>query len=277
LQRASSVPSEYDVLLDGAVNQSILVEQSAAVLKVTLNRPESHNAFNPDMVAELKDTFTRVRELPGVRVIVLTGRGASFCAGADLATMRAAAARDLDDNRAESRAMWEMLSTVDTAPVPVVGRVNGPAFGGGVGLICCCDVVVAIESARFAFSEVLLGLAPAVISPFVVAKIGFSQARALFLTGESFDAQRARAIGFVHQVVTAEEMDSEVDALTERLLSGAPGAQSTIKGLLRSLGVMDPDEQAEYTSELIARLRAGEEGQEGLGAFLEKRRPNWTS
>jgi methylglutaconyl-CoA hydratase len=255
----------------GAVNQA----QTGAVLTVTLNRPEQHNAMNPAIMAELTRIFN---ELPGredVRVVVLTGNGRSFCAGADLAFMRAAADYDFDQNIADGQAIFNLMLAIDHCPQPVVGRINGPAIGGGVGLVSCCDIVVAVERATFAFSEARLGIVPAVISPFVLARIGPSHARELFLTGERFDARRAREIGLVHYIVPEEALDVAVAGRVEQLLQAAPGAQAAVKELIQTVAFRPKESVRDYTTETIARRRASDEGREGMSAFLEKRKPRW--
>lgn len=257
--------------ISGVVSQS----QSDSVLTVTLNRPEQHNAMNPAIMAELTRIFD---ELPGrddVRVVVLTGKGRSFCAGADLTFMRAAADYDFDQNIADGQAIFNLMLAIDHCPQPVVGRINGPAIGGGVGLVSCCDIVVAVERATFAFSEARLGIVPAVISPFVLSRIGPSQARELFLTGERFDAQRAREIGLVHHVVAEETLDDAVAGRVEQLLQAAPGAQATVKELIHTVAFRPKESVRDYTTDTIARRRASDEGREGMSAFLEKRQPWW--
>ena len=256
---------------DSAVTQ----ELSAGVLTVELNRPEQHNAMNPAIMNELTRVFN---DLPGradVRVVVLTGRGRSFCAGADLAFMRAAADYTFSQNVADGQAIFDLMLAIDRCPQPVVGRVNGPAIGGGVGLVSCCDIVVAVERATFAFSEARLGIVPAVISPFVLSRIGPSHARELFLTGERFDARRAQAVGLVHHVVAEEVLDATVADRVGQLLQAAPGAQAAVKELIHTVAFRPKESMREVTAETIARRRASDEGREGMSAFLEKRKPWW--
>lgn len=256
-------------------SQAVTVVQAGTVLTVTLNRPEQHNAMNPAIMGELAGIFHQLPGRDDVRVVVLTGNGRSFCAGADLAFMRAAAGYTFDQNVADGQAIFDLMLAVDSCPQPVVGRINGAAIGGGVGLVSCCDIVVAAERATFAFSEARLGIVPAVISPFVVARIGPSQARELFLTGERFDARHAQAIGLVHHVVAEDELDAAVADRVAQLLQAAPGAQATIKELIRTVAFRPRESVRDYTAETIARRRAGDEGQEGMSAFLEKRKPWW--
>lgn len=253
----------------------VVVSLSGPVLHVWLNRPEVHNALDANLIARLTAVFADAAVQEDVRVVVLSGHGRSFCAGADLAFMRAAAAATRAQTIAESAAIFDLMSAVDTCPKPVVGRINGAAIGGGAGLVSCCDIVVAAERAVFAFSEVLLGVVPAVISPFVVSKIGHGQARRLFLSGERFDAAQAQAIGLVHEVVAEEALDERVAVHVTRLLAGAPGAQATVKQMLRGLDGRAPQDLRAMLSETIAARRASAEGQEGMSAFLQKREASW--
>jgi methylglutaconyl-CoA hydratase len=246
------------------------------VARLTLDRPEKHNAFDDALVRELTAALARLDGDAAVRVVVLTGAGASFSAGADIEWMRAMAAYGAEQNRADALALASLMDSLYRLSRPTLARVNGPAFGGGVGLVACCDIVVAASNARFAFTEVRLGIAPAVISPYVVGAIGAREARRLFLTGESFDAEHARVIGLVHRVVDAQALDAAVDEVVGALLQGGPAAQAAIKRLVdRVARGGDPSALRDETAELIARLRASPEGQEGLGAFLAKRAPGW--
>jgi methylglutaconyl-CoA hydratase len=257
------------------ISQSVVVSQTGPVLTVVLNRPEQHNALTPALITELAAIFADLPARRGARVVVLTGNGRSFCAGADLNFMRAAADFTFDQNVADGRAIIDLMLAVDRCPLPVVGRVNGAAIGGGVGLVSCCDIVVAAERATFAFSEARLGIAPAVVSPFVLARVGPGRARELFLTGERFDARRAQAIGLVDHVVAEGELDAVVAERVEQLLLAAPEAQAAVKELLRAVAHQAPESVRDSTAETLARLRAGDEGREGMSAFLEKRKPTW--
>jgi methylglutaconyl-CoA hydratase len=245
------------------------------VLWVILNRPQVHNAMTPQMIHGLTTIFRELPERDDVRVVVLTGEGRSFCAGADLTHMRAAADFDIAQNVAGGEAIFDLMQAVDDCPKPVVGRINGATIGGGVGLVSCCDITVASEMARFGLSEVRLGLLPAVISPFVLAKIGEGNGRELFLTGERFDALRAQKIGLVQHVVSHEQLDEQVIEYVEQLLQAAPGAQAAAKKLIQYVAKRPTRETREYTANLIAQRRASEEGREGMNAFLEKRKPYW--
>lgn len=253
----------------------IALRYKEGVLTVALNRPESHNAMNPAMIRALMDVFADVEQRDDVRVVVLTGHGRSFCAGADLAFMRAAADYTFEQNVADGEVIFDLMMRVDRCPKPVVGRVNGAAIGGGVGLVSCCDIVVAVEGAQFGLSETRLGILPAVISPFVLAKIGPGAGRELFLTGERFDAHHARHIGLVQHVVAEAELDDKVNERVMHLLQAAPEAQAAAKELIRAVAYQPKEAMRRYTAELIARRRASDEGREGMTAFLEKRRPFW--
>ena len=254
---------------------SVAYSHQGKVATVTLRRPEVHNAFNAQLTEELTTAFTELSEDEQLHAVVLTGEGRSFSAGADLHEMKAAMNFSEEENLNSTLQLADLLYTINTFPCAVVGRINGTAMGGGVGLVSVCDIVIAAESARFAFSEVKLGIAPAVISPYVVRKIGESHARVLFLTGERFSAHRSHEIGLVHAVVPLENLDDAVQKAVSELLTGGPKAIRACKTLALNVGGMDYQTARRYTAETIARLRVGTEGQEGLRAFLEKRTPNW--
>jgi methylglutaconyl-CoA hydratase len=255
----------------------LTITHENSVATVMLDRPEARNALNGELITRLRECFATLATDETVRVVVLTGAGTAFSAGADIEWMQAAARLTTDENERDARTMAEMFATIDHCPKPVVARVNGAAFGGGVGLVACCDVAIAVEGARFSFSEVRLGIVPATIGPFVLRKIGASQARALFLTAERFDATRAREIGLVHRVVPAEELDAAVARQTDMLRQGGPHALAAVKELVQELPGMAEGEQRAYTASLIAHLRTSPEGQEGLRAFLDHRAPSWTT
>jgi methylglutaconyl-CoA hydratase len=242
------------------------VEREGEVLRVTLARPEQRNAFDAALIAELAEAFVDVGR---VRAVVLAGDGPSFCAGADVEWMRASIDLSYDENVADALALRRMLEAIDRCPAPVVARVHGHALGGGCGLVACADVAVADEGTVFAFSEVKLGIVPAVISPFALAKIGPSAARRYFLTGERFDAATALRIGLVHEV--AADVDGAVDRVLAELLSAGPRAARAAKRL-----VLDTPLDGAETARRIAERRTSDEGQEGLRAFLERRRPTWS-
>ena len=251
------------------------IETGDGVATVTLARPDTRNALNAGLIGEIRHSMQELAEEDDVRVVVLTGEGVYFCAGADIRYMRDTANFSYEENQRDARELAAMFGAVEECPKPVVARVEGAAIGGGVGLVAAADVAVAEEGTVFAFSEVRLGISPATVAPFVLRKIGHSQARALFLTGERFDGIRAHEIGLVHQVAARGHLDEAVQEKVEGLLAGGPEALAATKALLRELRETTPDEATEVTARRIAELRTGEEGQEGLAAFLEKREPAW--
>jgi methylglutaconyl-CoA hydratase len=243
---------------------ALRIDRDGDLLRVTLARPETRNAFDAALIAELSEAFVDVGK---ARAVLLSGEGPSFCAGADVEWMRASVALDFDANVADANALRGMLEAIDRCPAPVVARVQGHALGGGAGLVACADVVVASGSAVFAFSEVKLGIIPAVISPFALAKIGPSAARRYFVTGERFDAATALRIGLVHEV--AADLDAAVERVLAELWSAGPRAARHAKKLV----LERPD--GPETARRIAERRTSDEGQEGLTAFLERRSPDW--
>lgn len=255
----------------------VKLERDGPVARVTLNRPQLHNAFDEALIDELTRLFAYLGEDAATRVVVLTGAGKSFSAGADLNWMKRAAQYDEEQNRADARALELMLRTLDDCPKPTIAMVNGAAIGGGMGLVAACDIAVAAETARFATSEVRLGLVPAVISPFVMRAIGARQSRRYFLTAERFDAQEARRIGLVHEVVPVERLEALVGEIAGEILKGAPLALAASKELVRLVEAMPQGGsiRAEGTVAMIAERRASAEGREGIAAFLEKREPAW--
>jgi methylglutaconyl-CoA hydratase len=253
---------------------SIEITRNGPVINVTLNRPDVRNAFNESLIAELT-AWARAPLPNDARVVVLRGAGKVFCAGADLTWMSKMVGYSAEENVRDARAMAEMFHALDTLPLPVVGRVQGAALGGGAGLAAVCDITVAAEDAVFGFTEAKLGILPAVISPFVVAKIGQSAARELFLTAERFTAARAREINLVHRVVDADDLDTTIDRLAQELLSSGPGAIAGAKRLIAEVAWTRPAAVADLTAETIARHRASAEGQDGMRAFLEKRKAGW--
>lgn len=255
--------------------EHLSVEREGAVATVALARPDARNALNAELIGELARCMEELAEDGSVRVVVLTGEGDFFCAGADIGYMRDTAEFSYEENLEDARKLAAMFRAVDECPKPVLARVRGAAIGGGVGLVAAADVAVAEEGAVFAFSEVRLGISPATIAPFVLRKIGTSQTRALFLTGERFDAARAQEIGLVHEVAAEGNLDAAVGEKVAALLAGGPEALAATKALLRELRDAAPGEAMEIMARRIAELRTGEEGQEGLGAFLEKRKPGW--
>ena len=248
------------------------------VAHVTLARPEVRNAFNADLIAELRSTFESLAEEPPerLRAIVLAGEGNVFSAGADAEWMRTSATLSREENERDAGTMADMFEAIDRSPVPVLARVQGAALGGGMGLCAVSDIVFAETAAVFGFTETRLGIIPAVISPFVIRKIGESNARALFPTGERFDAERAQAIGLVHVVVPDEPgLDAAIAATVQDLLAAGPNAARAAKALARDVPRLDPAEARAATVRRIAEQRTSEEGQDGLAAFLERRPPSW--
>ena len=257
---------------------SLATHVDAGVAHVALDRPDRHNAFDEGLIAALTTTFNVLGIDPMVRAIVLSGNGKSFCAGADLDWMRRAAGFTEAENRADAMRLSDMLHAIDSCAKPVIARVHGNVAGGGVGLVACADMVVAVDGAQFRLSEVRLGLTPATISPFVVARIGSGQARRWFLTAEAFGATAAQAIGLVDEIAAdADAAHAIVDGWLTALAACAPGAVADAKTLIADVAgrPITPDLRA-LTAARIAARRASAEGREGLAAFLEKRQPNWS-
>lgn len=249
-----------------------------SVATVTLARPDLHNAFNDDMMREIADTFASLAISPDVRVIVLAAEGKSFCAGADVNWMKRMVGYTFDENVADANVLARMLRAIRECPKPVIARVHGAAYGGGVGLVAACDMAVASENATFSLSEVKLGIVPAVISPFVLEKIGPSAARRYGLTAERFDAAEAKRIGLISDVVDQpDQLDAWVAKVAEHLIANGPAAIAACKQILSHVAGQTWDDVQSYTTQQIARIRVSPEGQEGLKAFLEKRKANWTA
>lgn len=245
------------------------------VARVSFCRPEVHNAFNDKLIYELTDLFNRIKNDKLLRVVVLTGEGKSFCAGADLNWMRRVKDYSFEKNYEESLALADLFYLIYTMPLPIIGRINGAAIGGGTGFVSVCDIAVAAESAKFSFSEVKIGVVPACIGPYVIRKIGEGKAREFFISGERLPASEAWRIGLVNRVTPDEELDKEVNKLVSTILSSGPHAVTMAKELISNVPLMSPDEFKPYTAEMIAKLRKSDEGQEGMDAFLNKRKPNW--
>ena len=246
------------------------------VATIRMNRPDVHNAFDDALIAALTAELRRLEQLPEVRVIVLAANGKSFSAGADLNWMQRMAKYSREENLRDAMALAGLMRTLDGLTKPTIARVQGAAFGGGVGLVACCDIAIASTQAAFSLSEVRLGLIPSVISPYVIAAIGEREARRYFLTAERFDAAEARRIGLVHEVVDSSALDATVAKIAGHLLKGGPQAQADAKRLIADVGrrPMDDALSAE-TAQRIAAIRVEKEAQEGLAAFFEKREPNW--
>lgn len=271
------IPAAYDA----PVTDLLRLERSGPageVARVTLARPDARNAFNASLIDELRRAFSLLaREGPTeLRAVVLAGDGAVFSAGADIDWMRAATMLEVEANEQDAMAMADMLEVIDTCPVPVIARVQGAALGGGAGLCAVADLVIAEAGAKFGFTETRLGILPAVISPFVIAKIGESQARALFPGGRRFDAVRAQRIGLIHEVVEGEAaLDAAVDAALADILAGGPTATRAAKAIVREVRGLGHGSAKWHTARVIARQRVTEEAQEGFRAFVEKRKPVW--
>ena len=251
---------------------------NGVVARVTLDRPDVHNAFNATLIAELKTTFVALaRQAPTeLRAVVLAGAGPSFCAGADVSWMRAAIKLDVEGNEQDAMAAAELFEVIDTCPVPVIARVHGAALGGGMGLCAVADLVIAESGTRFGFTETRLGILPAMISPFVIAKIGESQARALFPGGRRFDAVRAQRIGLVHELVEGEDaLDAAVESALSELLLAGPTAARAAKAIVREVRGLGHGASKWHTARVIARQRTSAEAQEGFQAYVEKRPPAW--
>lgn len=255
--------------------ERLTVETAGPAARVTLDRPDARNALDGAMIRDLAEAFGLLGRDPDVRCVVLDGAGPAFCAGADVEWMRASLALSAEENRRDARALADALRAIDECPKPVIGRVHGAAMGGGSGLVAACDIVVAAEDARFAFSEVKLGMVPGVISAFVVPKIGVSHARRYFVTAEVFGAARAREIGLVHEVLPADRLEGAVAELAKAVANNGPRAAGEAKALLRRTQGLAPGQALELGVDAIARLRVSPEAQEGLRAFLEKRPPGW--
>ena len=255
--------------------RTIEVAEAGPIAHVTLNRPEVRNAFNEVLIEELTSWAESIKRGGPTRVAILGGTGKAFCAGADLTWMSRMVGYTQEENLRDARAAAHMYEALDSLPIPLIGRIQGAALGGGAGLAAVCDIAVATDDAVFGFTEAKLGILPAVISPFTIAKIGRSAARELFLTAARFSADRAREIGLVHRVVPASDLDATVDALAAELLTSAPGAIAGAKALIARVAGADPQSVGDLTAETIARHRVSAEGQEGMRAFLEKRRAPW--
>jgi methylglutaconyl-CoA hydratase len=244
---------------------------------ITLNRPEMHNAFDDTLISSLMEELRRLERDPSVRVVILAARGKSFSSGADLNWMRRMAEYSFEENLSDAVGLADLMKTLANLAKPTIALVQGAAIGGGVGLVACCDIALASESAVFCLSEVKLGLIPAVISPYVAAAIGSRATRRYFITAERFSAAEAYRLGLVHEVVAIEELNARADHFTELLMQNGPHAMASVKALVAevALSALDDDLIAD-TAERIAEIRASEEGREGLSAYLEKRKPNWS-
>ncbi|MCJ7578919.1 MAG: enoyl-CoA hydratase/isomerase family protein [Candidatus Aminicenantes bacterium] len=261
--------------MDKSEFKTIIYERRDQVAWVTFNRPEVHNAFNARLIEEMTGVVKNIRENDAVRIMVLTGKGKSFCAGADLNWLREIIDYSYEKNLEESRALAEVLHQIYALPKPTIALVNGTAIGGGTGFLSACDMAVAAEEAAFGLSEVKIGLVPAAISPYVIRKIGESKAREYFLTGKRISARKALELGLVNEVVPLEKLSEAGDLLTENLLASGPEAIANCKELITTTSYAPIADVKEYTARMIAGLRVSKEGQEGMASFLEKRKPNW--
>lgn len=256
-------------------NDVLRVEQRDAVAWVTLNRPDVHNAFNETLITAITEAFARIREADSVRVVVVSGEGRSFSAGADLAWMGRMVGFSEEENLQDARTAQRMFAAVAECPKVTIARIHGAAMGGGAGLAACCDIAVAAESVQFAFSEVRLGIIPGIIAPFVLQKLSMGAARALFVTGQRFGAAEALRLGLVQEVVSDNELDAAIDRTIADALQAGPQAVARAKHLLAAIDGKTPQEAAEETVAAIANARVSAEGQEGIHAFQEKRKPGW--
>ena len=255
--------------------ETIVYTIDKLVARVTFNRPEVHNAFNDKMIEELTHVFKDIHGREDVRVVVLTGEGKSFSAGADINWMRKVKDYSFEENLQNSLKLADLFYFIYSLPKPTIARVNGAAIGGGTGLVAVCDIAIASSVAKFSFSEVKLGLVPACISPYVIRKCGEGRTREFFLTGERLSAEKALSAGLVNQVVAPEKLDEAVENLVNQLLSSGPQAIGVCKELLENVPSLNFEEAKEYTARVLSGLRISDEGQEGTKAFLEKRKPKW--
>lgn len=256
--------------------ETIEVFKEKDVVTVQLNRPEVHNAMNKKLMKELTSCFKELSQDDNTKIIILTGSGKSFCAGADLNWMKSMVKYSMGENIQDSKLLLDLFETIYNCPKPVIGRINGHAFGGGMGLLAICDITIAVPGLKFAFSEVKLGIIPSVISTFIVKRIGIANMRRLFITGERFDSEYAKKIGLIDYVVPGEKFDAEIQKCAEQLRSSGPRAIQEVKNLVNKCQQMDVERYKEFTVKKIAELRVSQEGQEGTNAFLEKRKSKWS-
>lgn len=254
---------------------TVHITRDGSIATVTLDRPDVHNAFDAATIEEVRIAFESLSSDAGVRVIVLTGAGESFCAGGDMRWMQSAMEMTFEENMADASELAAMFETIWMCPKVVLGRINGAAIGGGAGLVACCDLAIAADTARFGFGEVKIGLIPAVIAQYVVPKIGVSQARALFVSGERFSAERAFEIGLIHGVVPPDELDATVREIAQRCLTSAPEAIVASKRVIDVVWESERDAARRFVVEMLARVRTSDEAREGIAAFKARRRPPW--
>ena len=255
--------------------QTIEFEQQGSVGTIWLNRPEKHNAFNDIMIGELAACFRETSGIDGIRLVILRGKGKSFCAGADLNYMKSVATFGYQQNFEDGKKLAALFETIYHCPVPSIAVVHGACFGGANGLIAACDIVIAEENTNFAFSEVKLGIAPATIGPFILKRVGEFMGKELMMTGRRFKGREAEKAGLVNKAVPGEELEDVLQNYISEFMTAAPGAVKATKRMIDHAVNDDREELADYTADLIAQLRASDEGQEGMAAFLEKRKPLW--
>lgn len=259
------------------MNSSITIARdNDGVVTITLNRPKKHNAFDQEMISSLTTAFKKIDNDATVRVLILAASGPTFSAGADLSWMKKMGNCHYEDNLRDAEALAEMLHRLNSLPIPTIARIQGPALGGAVGLICACDIAIATKDTSFSFSEAKIGLIPAVISPYVIEAIGSRYARYHFVTADTLSAQQARQIGLIHEVVVSNELDSTISTITQRLLKNSPDAMAAAKALIRDISHQPINATIrQKTCQHLAKARLSEQGREGISAFLEKRQPNW--
>ncbi len=250
-------------------------EKRDNIANIIFNRPEIHNAFNSAVIEEMSVVFKQIVADAILRAVVITGAGKSFCAGADLNWMKEVKEKGYESNLNESNSLADLFYQIYTCPLPVIGKINGAAIGGGTGFVALCDIAIASKSAVFSFSEVKIGIVPACIGPYVIKKMGEGKARELFITGERMSSERALQVGLVNKVVDDENLDRSVNELLASIKSSGPNAVAMAKKLINEVPGMAPEKFRPYTAEMIARLRISDEGQEGMNAFLNKRKPKW--
>jgi len=256
---------------------TVRLTRDGVVARVALNRPDIRNAFNDQMLEDLREIFAALRTDDSVRAVVLTGEGKAFCAGGDLHWMKRVVEHTYNESYEDSLNLANMLREVYACPKPVIGRINGVAVGGGTGLVAVCDIAIASQDAVFAFTETKLGLTPAAISPYLLKRMGEKNVREYFLTGERFSADRAAEMGLVNAAVAADQLDAAVDAKLELILTGGPNALAVTKELISGIAERSIADNGPYTAEVITKLRMSDEGQEGMKSFLEKRKPRWVA
>ncbi|MBU1625735.1 enoyl-CoA hydratase/isomerase family protein [bacterium] len=255
--------------------KTIEIIRDGKILRIFLNRPDLHNAFNDVMIGELKSAYDDAAKDDALRIVILSGRGKSFCAGADLNWMRNQINFIFDENLNDALKLADLMYTIYHFPKPTIGRINGTTIGGGTGLAAVNDIVIASKDAKFSLSEVKIGLVPACISPYVLKRMGEKNCREYFITGERLAAEKAKVTGLVNEVVEPENLDDMVDSYVKRILSSGPNAISVCKELVENVPAMSIENAKAYTAEVIAKLRVSDEGQEGMAAFFEKRKPLW--